>query len=376
MRTIWFLPLLAACGDTSSGDVVGPFTGQTHRYVVDRFELPVTRADARAIGDDLDGDGSVDNALGGLFASLQAEQDLTTHAADMIAAGVLQTVIEIQADDLVNDPSVGVRYLGAAGTPFGVMGGTLVDGRFVSNRSAATSVPGAATILLPVFADADPSPIDAYAMELSFVPEPDGSLDARVAGAVDPLAARAALVGGIRTMIAADPQDHVILERLFDANSDGMLSDAEIANNTLITGWLSPDLDLFDGTSYAPGAGDHMAESLSFGFALHLVPCASGTCAGAIADTCHDRVRDGDETGLDCGGSCGACPGGTACTVPGDCQSHACTGGTCAAPSCTDGVLDGFEREVDCGSPCGGCAGDACQFNHDCASGQCNGVCV
>jgi hypothetical protein len=44
---------------------------------------------------------------------------------------------------------------------------------------------------------------------------------------------------------------------------------------------------------------------------------------------CQDAIRDGDETGIDCGGSCGvACPGAM-CTGSGDCVTGSCTGGYC-----------------------------------------------
>lgn len=43
---------------------------------------------------------------------------------------------------------------------------------------------------------------------------------------------------------------------------------------------------------------------------------------------CFNGSFDGDETGLDCGGSCGACSGGS-CTEGGECASGVCSGGVC-----------------------------------------------
>jgi len=43
---------------------------------------------------------------------------------------------------------------------------------------------------------------------------------------------------------------------------------------------------------------------------------------------CFNATQDSDETGLDCGGSCGACSGG-ACTSGGMCASGVCTAGVC-----------------------------------------------
>jgi hypothetical protein len=42
--------------------------------------------------------------------------------------------------------------------------------------------------------------------------------------------------------------------------------------------------------------------------------------------------------------------------------------GTCAAPSCSDNVQNGQETDIDCGGTCPQCAvGQGCQVNGDCA---------
>ncbi len=54
--------------------------------------------------------------------------------------------------------------------------------------------------------------------------------------------------------------------------------------------------------------------------------------AGPPAPTCTDRIKNGTESGSDCGGgTCGKCALGKACTVPADCNSYVCTGRACAA---------------------------------------------
>lgn len=48
-----------------------------------------------------------------------------------------------------------------------------------------------------------------------------------------------------------------------------------------------------------------------------------------VVPTCDDGIQNGDETGVDCGGSCpNTCP-----------------------PTCTDGIMNGNETGVDCGGP-------------------------
>src|SRR5204863_357501 len=85
--------------------------------------------------------------------------------------------------------------------------------------------------------------------------------------------------------------------------------------------------------------------------------CQSGVCTGGIcqAPSCNDTVKNGTETDVDGGGSCGPakkCGNGKACGVAGDCQSGVCSGGVCPAPSCNDMVKNGTETDVDCGGSC------------------------
>jgi endoglucanase len=60
---------------------------------------------------------------------------------------------------------------------------------------------------------------------------------------------------------------------------------------------------------------------------------------GSQGSTCTDGVKNGTETGVDCGGSCAACP---------------------TTPSCTDGVKNGTETGVDCGGSCVACSTAGC----------------
>ena len=70
----------------------------------------------------------------------------------------------------------------------------------------------------------------------------------------------------------------------------------------------------------------------------NLVTNASNVCgSGGGGPTCTDGVQNGDETGIDCGGSCPPCDGGA---------------------TCTDGIQNGDETGVDCGGSCPPCDGD------------------
>jgi hypothetical protein len=94
------------------------------------------------------------------------------------------------------------------------------------------------------------------------------------------------------------------------------------------------------------------------------------------AATCADGTKDGDETGVDCGGSCAACPAKQGCIKNGDCADGVCADGECAAPTCKDGVRNEDETDIDCGGKtCPGCGPTQhCASNADCTSMECSGT--
>ena len=110
--------------------------------------------------------------------------------------------------------------------------------------------------------------------------------------------------------------------------------------------------------------------------------CQSGECGAGMTcedpTSCSDGIMNGDETDLDCGGSCPPCDDGQICEVPGDCTSQICDGGTCTPPSCDDGAMNGDETDVDCGGSCPPCENrEGCSDGSDCQSGVCDdGTCV
>lgn len=87
---------------------------------------------------------------------------------------------------------------------------------------------------------------------------------------------------------------------------------------------------------------------------------------------CDDADRNGNETDVDCGGSCRGCLVGQTCATTSDCAGTACSGGSCSAPSCSDGLKNGSETDVDCGGGCQKCVdGMMCEHNSDCLSDRC-----
>jgi hypothetical protein len=91
--------------------------------------------------------------------------------------------------------------------------------------------------------------------------------------------------------------------------------------------------------------------------------CHGGSCT---QPSCSDGFQNGDETGIDCGGSCLVCDGGF-CNADNECHSSVCNANECQAPTCFDNAKNGNETDVDCGGTCAGCdIGDTCIIDSDC----------
>src|SRR6185436_10208048 len=97
------------------------------------------------------------------------------------------------------------------------------------------------------------------------------------------------------------------------------------------------------------------------------------TCA---APTCSDGFQNADESDVDCGGtSCALtpCSYGRQCKVNADCVGGSCSQNLCRNPTCNDKVRNGIETDVDCGGgACAACPkGKSCNDGGDCITGAC-----
>jgi hypothetical protein len=134
-------------------------------------------------------------------------------------------------------------------------------------------------------------------------------------------------------------------------------------------------MDSCPGPDKCPGVCDGAGTCIG---CLQDADCKSGyTCeAGNVCSSCDDGAKNGDETDIDCGGSCPLCPG--TCNVDADCPEGYCWESMCVR--CDDGIQNGDEQSVDCGSifgHCPICLGYECEHDQQCRSGICsaNGVC-
>jgi cysteine-rich repeat protein len=78
----------------------------------------------------------------------------------------------------------------------------------------------------------------------------------------------------------------------------------------------------------------------NFDCAPNVCNLATNTCSVA-SGSCTDALKNGDETGVDCGGSCAPtrqCATNGGCLVAMDCASGVCTANKCVAAACGDGI--------------------------------------
>ena len=169
-----------------------------------------------------------------------------------------------------------------------------------------------------------------------------------------------------------------------------------------------------DGVCYAVGNYCETDTDCKSGYICKDNVCTKKTGSSNIA-SCADNKKNGNETDIDCGGSCYRCADNMYCKINADCLSNRCEGGICKAAVdpctdgscqgevdpckdgscqgevdpckdggcqgevdlCKDGVRSGDESDVDCGGSCALCAeGKVCNSGSDCASGMCDGVCI
>jgi plastocyanin len=104
--------------------------------------------------------------------------------------------------------------------------------------------------------------------------------------------------------------------------------------------------------------------------------CTGGQCVGSFP--CGDNIKNGLETGVDCGGGvCAQCFPLSPCKIASDCNSNICTNGICDFPAatCSDNFKNQDESDTDCGGKaCPKCPNTrTCGSNADCESGICLG---
>ena len=244
-------------------------------YVFSQVLVPVTSADVQKYA--LVHNGKRYNALGNII-SLLASQAPTTSVADSVANSVNKgkaiILIRLQADSMVNDPSVRAQvWLGAetkccsatyspsqcakeaAATCFNGQGKFSVHPTSPKDMFFSGSISGGQLRLGPARMK--------LRMSMSNVVTDLPLKHAQLQGAVsDMMINGGVLTGAIpkadlektvipqlakmldQTYKSADKQTAMMIKQLFDLNNDGTISTSEVANNALIKTFLSGDVDI------------------------------------------------------------------------------------------------------------------------------------
>ncbi|MBL0024908.1 MAG: T9SS type A sorting domain-containing protein [Saprospiraceae bacterium] len=139
-----------------------------------------------------------------------------------------------------------------------------------------------------------------------------------------------------------------------DAYGDGILSpgyfkvmqgSTTVVNNTIYT--TSKTINFCLGPGVEPTCSDGIKNGTETG-----VDCG-GSCSPC--PTCSDGIKNGNETGIDCGGSCAPCSTCNDGIKNGNEIGIDCGGSCTPCPTCSDGIKNGNETGIDCGGSCPPC---------------------
>lgn len=263
------LLVLAACADEP--DVlpgVEPLAcdepTERRTYRIDSLTLPLTGAEVDALGVDLDDDGVTDNQAGNAFSLVaQAYPDLAESTPPRLARRLAGDVVWPLAVE-----TCGTRARVRVGDAAYAAAGSLENGRLVARLGT-----GAA----PLGALADLADTDAAAGWHEVFPL---EVDLRVDGATLTGTIAGGLAPGFEDLIAAGFLPY-LQARLdagdtdwgadVDADRDGQITPAELADNDLFAALVRPDLDVRGAGPPAVPAADGTSESFSFGFGIRAV---------------------------------------------------------------------------------------------------------
>jgi hypothetical protein len=96
-----------------------------------------------------------------------------------------------------------------------------------------------------------------------------------------------------------------------------------------LSGALAPVLAQGDAEAHDPSRKCKRKSGKQMKTCLRKAKKHNATHTTQAGPTCSDGIKNGSETGVDCGGGCKRCATGQGCTSTSDCASALCSGGTC-----------------------------------------------
>ena len=253
--------------------------GTDHTYVIDSVTVPSTPAQATEVGLNVDGEGSVDNALGGLLALLAgppANLEIQATVDEQIAEGGIILLANVVATDLATASGVGLYvFLGDSPTPapcadendtecglhlqgdgsFEISADSQTDAVVIGETAGGnfSGGPGEVTIELSLSALAEPLRITLIGAAIEAAVSADG-LTGKLGGAITLDDVNNELIPGVAELIAGILEEEMctgtappccpdgstgnsILE-ILDDNDDCVVPPEELAANSFISSTL------------------------------------------------------------------------------------------------------------------------------------------
>ncbi len=320
------LALVACGGDDGDGGDNTPVeidpNGTHTKFVVNNLTVPKSAAEASAVALDLNGDGRVDNALGGLLGALvtQADLDLQTSVDEQLDDATFSLLVSMQATSLANangagafmffgenpmpaactdpmDPLTCGKHLAgdasfdiAANSPTDAKIGGLIAG------GAFSGGPGKVSIELPL-GDGAPLRLDLIAAYMEVDASDTALMSGKLSGAITEDDVNNELMPAVQVLIAniitddctpvgedcgcVEGSTAITVLNFFDTDGNCEVPLQELNENSLIGATiLNPDLDLLDETgAFNPGV-DGIDDSLSIGIGFTAVPATFTLPAG------------------------------------------------------------------------------------------------
>jgi len=313
------LVLAMACGDDGGNDFnrapeLDP-SGTVTTYVIDGITVPTTQPQAREIGLDLDGDDEIDNALGGIFATVGAlspDSDAQASVDQAVADGTTIMLAAVQATSLSSAQGAGLFVLlgdnpstppctdaadmlcghhldgatsfdvSAESPPGSLVTGGITDGRFVGG-------PGAVTVEVSVIDGADPLRLALVGARADVRVSESGLMSGVLAGGLTQDEIEGTVLPSLGALLeqvagpdctgttppccVADSSGAQIYE-IFDTNMDCTLSASEVAESSLVATIFALDVDLFDANGDFHPNSDGVLDALSVGVGFSGVPAS------------------------------------------------------------------------------------------------------
>jgi hypothetical protein len=273
-----------------SGDPAAAERTRAYHFVTSTITIPTTSAQANALGFDLDGNGTVDNALGKVLASLSGQIDVAGAAQAALTDGSIVLLHSLRTGGLtksktakwqifIGDPQASPDLSGH-GT-FTVAADSPRDAIFAGSVAAKAFAggPSAIAIALPQGPGSTPAIVHLVAAHATAGVTSTTCANGRLGGAVpmtdvndvilpalaNALDARLVADGCTADASACSSSDRTLLS-ILDTDGDRVITADELRSNAIVQAVLKPDVDVLgaDGSPGQDGAKDSISIGIGF----------------------------------------------------------------------------------------------------------------